>query len=414
MAPSWARSTVWLVAANVLRNLGLLAVLLALGQLTDPATVGRYALALALTSPIFVFAQLGLKGVYLTLRTSHRFSTFLAVQIGAVVLAFTASVVVALVVNPALVSTVALVSFVKSVDCGFELGSGALQRYHHTPTVFWSYLTAAILGIVAVVAVLLASAELDLALAALGTVNGVVATVSTVRLGLRLARRHEVLVPHPPMRVSVVGILKAGLPTGAAAAVLALVASLPQYFLASSWGEATVGHFAVLLYLVAIADIFGGTLTQAWIPGARARLEERTSGFVGFTLASTLRWTAIFLPLTVAGLWIASAVLPVLMSPEYTIGFDLALPLAVAIMLLPLLHFGGTAISVLNLYIHNITLSVVAAGVSVLACLVLAAPFGLVGALWATVLAYLARATVALAILVTQGRQGTPTTTHPR
>ena len=79
------------------------------------------------------------------------------------------------------------------------------------------------------------------------------------------------------------------------------------------------------------------------------------------------------------------------------------------ILLLPLLHFGGTAISVLNLYAHGITLSLVAAGASVLGCLVLVPGYGLPGALRATAFAYLAPAFATVWVLVTQGSRGTPT-----
>lgn len=416
---SWARSTAWLVAANVLRNLGLLAVLLVLGQLTNPAVVGRYALALAITSPIFVLAQLGLKGVYLTLRSNNRFSSFVLVQVAAVIVAFLAGVALALAINPSLVSTVALVCLVKAVDCGFELGSGALQRYGRTQVVFWSYLAAAVLGVVAVVLILILTKNLDLALAGLGVANAVVALASTLRVGLVLARHHEARLIPASRRVEIIGILRAGVPTGVAMAVLALVASLPQYFLAANWGERAVGYFAVLLYLVAIADIFGGTLTQAWIPSARAHLEpdksldQERKSFLSFTFAEAARWTLIFFPLVALGLWLAGIVLPVAMSPEYGVTLQLAVPLAAGILLLPLLHFGGTAIAVLNLYAHGITLSLVAAGASVAGCLALVPRFGLPGALWATAFAYLARAIATLVVLITQGSRGTMTARPP-
>lgn len=408
--PSWARSTVWLVAANVLRNLGLLAILVALAQLTDPTVVGRYALALALTSPIFVLAQLGLKGVYLTLRTHSRFSSFLLVQLGSVLAAFGVCIVLALAVNRGLVSTVALVCFVKAVDCGFELGSGALQLYHRTPIVFWSYLAAAVLGVGAVVAILLATGDLDLALLGLGVVNAAVALTTALRRGWVLARSNEAQLPSSSRRTELFRILAAGLPAGIGTAMLALVASMPQYFLAASWGESAVGYFAVLLYLVAIADIFGGTLTQTWIPSARARLAKGQQGFLLFSLAVAARWTLAFIPLVAVGLWLGSIVLPLAMSPEYQIGWDLVLPLAAAMLLLPLLHFEGMAISVLNLYIHTITVSVATAIVAVISCVVLVPTYGLAGALWATAFAFLARGLAAVTVLVTRGRRDIPTT----
>lgn len=402
---SWARATLWLVAASVLRNVGLLSILLALGQLTDPQTVGRYALALALTTPTFVFAQLGLKGVYLTLRGVHRFSSFLFVQSIALGLAILASMLIALVANPAITSTVFLVCLVKAIECFAELGAGSLQRFGRTEVVFLAYLPSALLGLAVVVGMLLLTQNLDLALAGLAVVNAVVTASTILRLGVRLAHRFEVNAPPAPSG-ELRRILAAGLPTGFALAVLSLMSTMPQYFLAATWGDSVVGHFAVLLYLVAIADIFGGTLTQAWIPSARRRLEWREDGFATFVLGAALRWTLIFIPLTAAGLWAGSVFLPVVMSPDYVITADLMVPIGIAILMIPVLNFSGTAISVLNLYVHNITMSLATSAASLVACALLVPTFGLVGALWAIVAAYAARTTVTLLVLVTRTSRG--------
>ena len=195
---------------------------------------------------------------------------------------------------------------------------------------------------------------------------------------------------------------------GVAGAILALVSSMPQYFLAKDHGESTVGYFVVLLYIFAIVDIFSGTLTQAWIPRARQALKRTTDGdafhFFKATMVTTAWWTLALTPLALAGLWVMSVLLPVVFGPSYTLTLEVAAPLAFGIIVLPATHFGGTAVAVHNFYVHGITLSITSASVSLLACLALVPAFGTAGALWAIALAYATRGLISIGILYPGGR----------
>lgn len=399
-------TTSWLVGANVLRNLGLLAVLVLLARLTTPDDVGRYALALAITAPPFVFAQLGLKGIYLTLHGPQRFGAYLAVQGVATVVATAVSLLITALAAPGLTMSVAFVCAVKAADAFFELAAGALQKEERSATVFVTYSVAALLGVSVVLASLLATRQLEVALGGLAAANLLTAAATVAYVRARTSP-DPMEGPGDPARSHLSRILRAGIPTGAAAAVLTLVSSMPQYFLAASRGEAEVGYFAVLLYLVAVADIFSGTLTQAWIPQARAESHRDPARrvFARYVLRTAARWTVIFVPLLVAGLAIAFVVLPVAFSPSYRITAEVAAPLAAAILMLPILHFGSTSIAVRNLYVHNITLSVGATALCLVACVILVPAFGVAGALWATAVGFLARAVAAILVLNVAGRR---------
>lgn len=78
---TWARDTGWLLGANVSKTAGLLLFLVVLARLTNTEIVGEYALALAITAPVFVFAQFGLKGIFLTHKVVFPFGTYLWVQL---------------------------------------------------------------------------------------------------------------------------------------------------------------------------------------------------------------------------------------------------------------------------------------------------------------------------------------------
>ena len=177
--------------------------------------------------------------------------------------------------------------------------------------------------------------------------------------------------------------------------MLALVASAPQYFLAASWGSAAVAQYAVLFYAVMVADIFVGTLAQGWIPRAREASNNRRfapRGFFRFMLRTSLTWSMIMLPVALLGISLAALLLPVLFGPEYQMTLGVAIPIAVAILIMPILNFASMAIIVRNLYIHAITVSAVSAAASLALGATLIPIWGVQGAFWTFALAAAFRA----------------------
>lgn len=396
------KTTGWLASANVLRNLGLLAVLVALTNFSTPEAVGAYAIALAITTPSFAFAQMGLRGVYLTHRKSNSLVSYIVVQSVAVALAFLVSVAIGMAIDVRFGATVALVAAFKAADAFAEFFTGPLQILHKVRLVFWGFACSAAVG----------GAVVAVSLALWGDLNLSMSGLALIAVGVTVAFFAVPVLRSVPRRAGLGGmrgitsVVAAGLPTGLALAVFALVLTFPQYFLAASHGQAAVGAFAVLFYIFAAGDLFTGTLAAAWIPHARQALETQAGArFIRYVWSSVLKWTALYVPITAAGFVLAYFAYPVIF-PGYALGSDVVIPLACSILLLPALHFLVAGIAVRNLYTHNLTLGIVSAAASLVACALLIPPSGVVGAFWAVTVGITARVlTAALVLAVDRSRE---------
>jgi O-antigen/teichoic acid export membrane protein len=402
---SWAKTTTWLLLANVSRNIGLIVVLILLARLTNQEVVGQYALALAITTPIFALLQLGIKGIYLTLIGQYGFGSFLRVLLGAMTLAVLVSVSVAVIVAPALVAAVLFVSFIKVNDALCELLSGPMQRYHQPSRIFWTYLVSASIGSIGVAGTLVLGGELELTLAVLATTSLLVTVFVMWNPATRLAHLHapqgQTDVRHTGSGAST--IIRAGIPTGVSAAILSLVVTIPQYQLAAGLGPEAVGYLAVVLYGLAIMDIFLGTLTQAWIPKAQAALfldVDDARHFTPFVLRASLRWTLAMVPLASLGVGLMSLFVPVVLGHQYALTWAVTIPLVVAIVLSPTQHFTGVGLIVKNYYNRNVIPSLAAVIASSVAGLILIPIYGVPGALWAVAFALAIRGITTIIILM--------------
>lgn len=409
---NWARTTSWLLASNIIRNLASIAIVILLARLTNSKTLGDYALALALTTPVFAFMQFGLKGVYLTLKSGVTYKSFLFIQTLSMGLALVISIGIAFFTSPQLLITIFLVSLIKTNDAFGELLSGPLQKYGKPDLIFWGYGSAALLGTVSVAILLSMGMNLNIALGALvltsfATTLGLMARKSNSLANSRVpkTKAHEL-----SQRSQLTLILKAGLPTGLAASVLSLVITIPQYQVAVSSGNSAVGYLAVMLYGLAIVDIFLGTLTQAWIPRAQELLHISQSDQKAFgkgVVKSILLWSTLMIPAATLGVFLMSLTFPPLLGQEFSIPFGIALPLCVAIILSPAQHFAGVGLVVKNFYFRSIVPSVLSA-ITATICgfiFVVVMNFSVSGALWAIAIALAVRGSSTLFMVLNKEEQ---------
>lgn len=403
-----AKSTGYLLGAQFLRNLAPLLILLLLARMTNPSTVGMYSLALAIATPVFVFAQLGMRTVTLTLHPEARFREYALVQTVAVFLGLAVVFLCALVGAVHLVLIVVLAALLKSSDAFADLLSGPLQRHGKSATVFVaSLLTATAVSLVAAV-VLALTRDLTLTLAALAA-SSLVATYLAL---FRPARTVSLALESPALAEApysdIKRIVRAGLPLGVSMSLLSLVSTVPQYMVASHFGEAMTARLAVLLYVYALADIVTGVVSQAWIPHAQSQLRapNSLSTMLNISARGALTWTLVYLPLTLAGLFIASWLIPIVFGSAYTLSLKEAIPLGIAVVLLPSAHFMATSVAIQNDYVHTLTVAVGSTLLSLGAGAILIPQIGIAGAFWAIVVAVAARAAISSVIVFARSRSG--------
>jgi O-antigen ligase len=196
----------------------------------------------------------------------------------------------------------------------------------------------------------------------------------------------------------------AGLPTGIAIGMLTLLSTMPQYLLGWAGGVEDAGRFAVLLYTVVAVEVLLHGLAQSWIPSARTLLERGalTTAAVGRT---ALRWTLVTGVPGLLGLGAAALVLPVALGPEFAVTGAYALPLAVAMLLVPASFAADTALVVRNRYTLSMAVSVTAlvVGTTTGAVLVGLGGFTLPAALWTFAVTMAVRALAGFAAVLADG-----------
>ena len=231
-----------------------------------PEAVGLYVLVLSIATPVFTFAQLGLRTVYLSLTVNYPWRSYFLLRFGGLLVA-----ILALALYFGASATVALglwmaVLLTKVADLYFDLLQARIQRSNNLASLGLLNIANS-LGTIALAAVALwVFGSVTAAIFASALMSTVVAAV-----GQRLAVRQQF---EPAADASGYReILGAGVPTTLSETLAALATYLPVLVLSRIAEESRVGVFAAASYLLTFANLAGAIAKNLLITSFRQSLE---------------------------------------------------------------------------------------------------------------------------------------------
>jgi O-antigen/teichoic acid export membrane protein len=248
-------------------------ILIMLARIGGPEMVGRFALALALTAPVMLFSNLALRAALVTdVRGEHPPGRYLALRLATTALA-TATIGLALLVIGYDRSTALLilaVALAKGCENLSDILQGIAQSHERFDLIARSMSARGLLGLLAMAAGIALTGEV---------VGGVLALALAWALVLTLydwpmtaAWRRASADAGPPR--AWLGLAWSVLPLGAAVLLISLNGNLPRYVIADWFGEAELGMFAAMAYIVVPGSMLINVLGQAASP----RLARAASG----------------------------------------------------------------------------------------------------------------------------------------
>lgn len=361
--------------------------LVVLAKLCDPATVGRFALGLAVTAPVYMLANLQLRSVQATdAAREYRFGHYLALRL--------LTTMLALIVLPAVVflagytgataGVILVLGVGKALDALTDVSLGLVQQCERLDRAARARMISGLVSVLGLsTAVVLTR---DVLWGAVGWSCGPLVTVLTTRwwmgadvwyLAGSNGRGPRPLFSAEPLR----RLARLALPLGMAMMLVSLNTNLPRYFLKSERSEYELGIYAAMAYLMLAGHIVAGALAQAVTPRlAHLFFEEDRRGFWSLLrrlLLLAIAGAALGLALSAT---IGQPLLTLLYSPEYARYRLVLLVLTAATGLEFASSFLGEAMTAARRFREQLPLFVVVSGTTWLACSLLVPRWGLLGA----------------------------------
>ncbi|MHA7862317.1 lipopolysaccharide biosynthesis protein [Tessaracoccus sp. Y36] len=249
-------------AASALSKWYLVWIAQALG---GPHAVGTYSIILAVATPIFVTAQLGLRTIFLTMRTAWPWRSYVFLRVVGLALASVAVVIILLVVPavPLLLGTAIIA--MKLFDSMLDLDLARIQYGNNIPTL-------GVIGIAgAAVSILISSVAAFLWNSLLIAVIGA-ALASALTAAYAMKRARSVFYPAVESGTGYREILRASVPVTGAQLLASVLTYLPIFILGFQDDLHVVGVYAAIAYILTAADLTGASIAKVMITPLRRLL----------------------------------------------------------------------------------------------------------------------------------------------
>jgi hypothetical protein len=269
-------SVSWALVGNVFYAICQWGAVVLLARMGSVEVLGRFALALALTAPVFLLAGFQLRAVLATdAREQFRFTDYVALRLLAMLGALLAVGLLAPWNSGDTFATVAFIGLAKSFEGLSDVHYGQHQRMDRMDRVARSLVFRGALGLLGI------AVGLRIAGTASAAAAGMAAAWFAVLLlydigptALRASARDAGAALRWSNASRILALTRLSFPLGLVLMLVSLQSNIPRYFLEAFGGSKALGAFAALSSFVSVGIVMVGALGQSASP----RMARRFAG----------------------------------------------------------------------------------------------------------------------------------------
>lgn len=395
----------WTFVGNVIYSGCQWGMLVVLARLGDAEMVGRFALGLAITAPVFMFSNLQLRAVQATdARQEYLFGDYLTARLlmSAAALLVVAGVVALSGYGVEVAGIILAVAAAKACESVSDIVYGLLQQHERMDRLGISLMLRGPAALVALGTAVWLTHRLLWGVLSMAAVWAVVLMVfdcrSAVLLGGEVRDGRAGL--RPRFQPAVLGrLLWLALPLGVVTCLLSLNTSIPRYFVEHHLGLRALGVFSAIGYLIVAGNTIVTALAQSAVPrlashyavGERRQLRSLLGRLCGLGI--------LLGGVGVLAAWLAgSDILRLIYGPDYAEWTELFVLLMIAAGTSYVASFIGYAVTAARYYRVQAPVFVIVCLITTAASAWLVPKEGLCGAAWAVLLTMLCQLVLLAAV----------------
>jgi O-antigen/teichoic acid export membrane protein len=257
----------WTFAGNGVYTAAQFGIILVLAKLGSPTLVGEYALAIAISAPVFMLTNLQLRTVQATDACSehefrHYFTLRLLASLGGIGIATSVAMISRY--SHSTVMIVFLLSIAKAIESVSDVVAGLLQKHERMDQVAIGLMLKGALSITAFTIVFRMFHHLGAAVATLVCSWAAVALCYDLRLALRLEGTVSRFFSADFYKIKQLVVLSA--PMGLVAGLMSLIVNVPRFVIEHQIGARELGIFAAMSYVVNAPSLILNALGQSASP----------------------------------------------------------------------------------------------------------------------------------------------------
>lgn len=374
----------WTLAGNAIYAATQFGTLSALAKLGSPAVVGQYALALAVSAPVFMFTNLQLRGVQATdARNEYQFADYFTLRCLSTILGMLAvGFIVAIAHYDRTTSLVVLlVTAAKAIETFSDVIAGHLQKFERLDQVARALMLRGLASVATFAVTFWMTRSLVFSVLALAATWLVVIGLYDFRVVLSVLHDRMLFRYSPSVLRRLIWL---SLPLGIVMALGSLNTNIPRYLLERKLGAAELGIFASMAYLMIALSLITSALGQS-VSARLSRLfaDGEVHGF-RILLAKLIGLSVVLGMVGLAGAaTLGKQILTVIYRAEYASHVNLLTVLVTAATVSAAASFLGYGLTAARSFRSQIPVMLIGTAASAVLTLVLLPSCGLMGAAYA-------------------------------
>lgn len=395
---------IWTFIGNSVYTLCQWGMMMVLAKLGNPEMVGRFALGLAITAPVILFAGLGLRAVQATdARRTYCFSDYLTLRLitTSMALLIIIGIVWASGYRGETVWVILIIGLAKAFEAVSDIYYGMFQQRECMDRLAISMMIKGPLSLIALAVTVFAIHKVWAGALAVAVVWALVLLLYDIPSGAALLKD---LSGQGKVKLewhSLLKLVQLSFPLGLTMMLISLNTNIPRYFVAHYGGEGELGFFAAIAYLI----VAGTTVTNALGQSASPRLARYyVAGERRLFCSLLIRLLGIGAGLGAAGLVMSLVagrqILTLLYHREYAAMSGVLTWVMLGATAGYLASFLGYAMTAARCFIIQPIIFLAIAVANALCCLFLVPPYGIVGAAWSLGIANLFQFLASLAVVL--------------
>ncbi len=388
----------WALFGNTVFAAAQWAIIVLIARIGSPEMVGSYALALAITAPVFMLANLNLRAYQATdIQDAFQFGQYLAVRLvtSAIAMCVVAGLCLLGIVQAAHVTVVLAVSSAKAFETLSDAIYGLFQRHEEMDLIARSLVLRGFLGFVGMAGGLAIGGSL-----AAGAIGMAVAWLLVMATVDAPSSRRFVARPEFRLGGGTIDLIRRAAPLGLVMLMLAISQNIPAYMIEYALGTEQLGFYASVAYFLIAGRVVSNAVSQSSSPRlARFLVHGDVSGFRRLLHLNLLLGFGLGVAGVVISTLIGEQLLGLVYGQAY-VGYGLLLicTMAAAGLGFPAV-FLGAALTAARRFRAMVAVNVLSLAATGLLCWWAIPRFGLLGAPLAIGIAFLLKVTVNMVVV---------------
>lgn len=307
----------WNLAGKVIYAASRAMTIILIAKIGNAEMVGQYALALAVTTPIFMLADLDLRSVLVTDSLNRlEFGYYLGLRVFTTALAYSVTCIFAILqTDPQVRTIILLAGFIKCIETSSDMFYGLIQKAERLDKIGISQILNGILSILLIWIILLKYHSITAGLAG----------VAAALLGVLIFYDIRISGKFTPVKIFIdakifLSLIWLSLPLGMVMLINSLNKNITNYFIEAFLGFESLGYFSSMVYIMAAGNLVVTALNQSRnVRMARFFSEGNKRGFMDIFYKMLIFVIALGVCMLFAGVIAGEQILAILFKPEYAL-----------------------------------------------------------------------------------------------